>query len=159
MWMTKKIRYIRRLKIKQGVTEDSVICQHLEKVKSNKTLLDYALAEDTTEYHLPGHNYAGPGTHTITRMLKGDLPTTYIDKAALVHDIEYMKPNNKMKADLNMYKNLMKQAPYLFSLNTIVYKGLLLSTPFYQPVGDNDMYYKAKEYAIKHYDVKDMFAD
>jgi hypothetical protein len=91
-------------------------------------------------------------------MLAGHKPVSYIDKAALVHDIEYMKPNNKMSADLNMYKNLMKQAPYLFNLNTYIYGALLVSTPFYQPTGNLDMYEKAKQYAIENFDVKDMFS-
>jgi hypothetical protein len=42
-------------------------------------------------------------------------PTT-LDQAALIHDIEYMKPNNQFKADNNMWKNIVKTNPFLLGV-------------------------------------------
>jgi hypothetical protein len=122
-------------------------------------LANYANSENTSELHMPYHNYAGPGTHTVSRLLKGDMPVSYIDKAALVHDIEYLKPGNKAIADVNMYRNLMKQRPELFVLNTLIYDALLLSTPFMSIKTNQEVYIAAKKYAINKYKLQDYFAD
>lgn len=44
-----------------------------------------------TEYHLPGTNFAGPGTHVATRIVNRVLPTSVNDVLTMVHDIEYYK--------------------------------------------------------------------
>lgn len=43
------------------------------------------------EYHLPGHNYMGPGTKVVDRLKMGALPTSYGDTLALNHDIDYLQ--------------------------------------------------------------------
>jgi len=58
---------------------------------------------------LPFHKYAGPGTHIRKNIENNVKPTTFLDKAALVHDIEYLKPNQEFKADLNLIKNTFKK--------------------------------------------------
>lgn len=43
----------------------------------------------------------------IDRLKAGKRPTTYLDEAALIHDIEYMNPYlTKDEADINMVYNL-----------------------------------------------------
>jgi len=59
------------------------------------------------EFHLPGHNYAGPGTRVISKVLAGVKPTSQLDAAALVHDVEYLS-GNYVRADSNMEYNLGK---------------------------------------------------
>lgn len=56
--------------------------------------------------HLPHHNYAGPGTNVSAKLDLGILPTTYLDAAALIHDVEYSFYPNQKLADANMLKNL-----------------------------------------------------
>lgn len=41
----------------------------------------------------------GPGTHLITRLLRGDYPTSYNDALALRHDIEYLADGEKTNSD------------------------------------------------------------
>ena len=41
------------------------------------------------EMHLPGYNFAGPGTKLKERLLRGDQPKNALDKAAKEHDMEY----------------------------------------------------------------------
>lgn len=42
---------------------------------------------DLQEKHLPGMNYAGPGTNVALRQKMGVRPMDQLDKAALQHDI------------------------------------------------------------------------
>jgi hypothetical protein len=63
--------------------------------------------ERSFEYHLPFHNYAGPGTHIVERVIRGDIPVDVIDEASLIHDIDYLNPNiTQYQADNNMFYNL-----------------------------------------------------
>lgn len=63
-----------------------------------------------TELHLPGHSYAGPGTKVLSRIINKIKPINDLDKASLIHDIEYSNPQiSKFKADNNMWINLMKK--------------------------------------------------
>ncbi len=70
-----------------------------------------------------------------------------------------MKPNNKMIADLNMFRNLMAQQPYMYVANALIYDSLLASTPFYNPEGNEEVYLAARSYVLENYDVEGMFAD
>lgn len=47
----------------------------------------YVPPMDSKEQHLPGMNYAGPGTNVGLRRRKGIRPMDALDKAALEHDI------------------------------------------------------------------------
>lgn len=64
------------------------------------------------EYHLPGHNYAGPGTRVKSNIINDVKPTTALDAAALVHDVEYLSGLYK-QADENITYNLTKVNPSL----------------------------------------------
>lgn len=76
------------------------------------------------ELHFPFHNYAGPGTHVIERIQKGDLPINDFDAAALIHDMEYIGYGSRNKADLNMMANIAKSGkPFLGLTAFIAFKA------------------------------------
>ena len=92
------------------------------------------------EFHWPGMNFTGPGTHSEKRLKRGDRGVNRLDEIAKIHDIDYSKGKNlqdKWKADEKMIraitnlrgkktkqervvKTIMqakcKLKPYLFSL-------------------------------------------
>lgn len=119
------------------------------------------LNEDTIPIHLPFHNYAGPGTRTIKNILKGVQPVSYVDKAALIHDIEYYKPDNQLRADANMERNLNKQFMLGLPLHNMVRTAFKLKDIVgYKPKTDLQVYENAKAYVKENYDLGDMrFAD
>ena len=41
------------------------------------------------EYHLPGHNFTGPGTQLKRRLERGDEPINAVDELSLHHDMRY----------------------------------------------------------------------
>ena len=47
----------------------------------------YVRPYDTKEQHLPGMNYAGPGTNVAKRLANNVEPMDALDKACLVHDL------------------------------------------------------------------------
>jgi len=69
--------------------------------------------EDDIGYHVPFHKYAGPGTNIRNKILEGVRPfQSNLDESAIIHDIEYMKPNNQWNADNNMAWNLARNGNY-----------------------------------------------
>lgn len=62
--------------------------------------------EQQTEHHLPGHEYAGPGTKVLTKLLNHVQPVNYLDKVARKHDVGYLKPGNQQEADRVMISEL-----------------------------------------------------
>lgn len=58
-------------------------------------LTTYAATENTIEKHWPLHNYMGPGTHVVTRVLRGDIPINPADATAMLHDVDYLIINNR----------------------------------------------------------------
>lgn len=57
------------------------------------------------EAHIPGYNYAGPGTKLQQRLARGDAPVNPLDSAARDHDIVYSKTTDnkeRNKADLEL---------------------------------------------------------
>jgi hypothetical protein len=59
---------------------------------------------DQLDLTLPFTNYVGPGTKIRTKVLTRTLPTSRLDAAALIHDIEYLGISQK-EADENMRYN------------------------------------------------------
>jgi len=57
------------------------------------------------EFHFPGTNYLGPGTHVINRIMSGVEPTSYDDALALRHDIEYLADGEKHHSDYRAYSS------------------------------------------------------
>lgn len=61
----------------------------------NPQLYQNAIAQEfpdevSSQYHVPGYNYLGPGTHILENILKGVEPVNAIDQAAYWHDINYL---------------------------------------------------------------------
>lgn len=67
--------------------------------------------ETSYQLHLPFHKYAGPGTHIVANIKNKVKPINNLDRASLIHDIEYSKSTNDIRADLNMVKNIIKKDP------------------------------------------------
>lgn len=65
-------------------------------------------SETGIEYHLPLHNYAGPGTHVITRIERGDKPINALDASSMIHDLEYVRDSKRTHADQHMVQNLQR---------------------------------------------------
>ena len=63
------------------------------------------LAKAGKEFHWPGYQYMGPGTHLAKRLKRGDPVINRLDKIAKQHDIDYSQARNlqdKWKADTKM---------------------------------------------------------
>ena len=59
------------------------------------------------EFHWPGMNFAGPGTHLEKRLKRGDRGVNCLDEIARIHEIDYSKAKNlkdKWKADDKMIR-------------------------------------------------------
>ena len=57
------------------------------------------------EFHWPGYQYMGPGTHLKKRLARGDSGLNRLDRIAKAHDIDYDKAKNlqdKWEADRKM---------------------------------------------------------
>ena len=59
------------------------------------------------EFHWPGYQLMGPGTHLEKRLKRGDKGINRLDRIARQHDIDYSHANNlqdKWQADSKMIK-------------------------------------------------------
>ena len=69
------------------------------------------LGKTGIEFHWPGYQYMGPGTHLKKRLARGDPGINRLDRIAKRHDIDYSKAKNlkdKWKADEKMIKAIDK---------------------------------------------------
>ena len=67
------------------------------------------LAKMGIEFHLPGYQYMGPGTHLEKRLKRGDPGINRLDQIAKRHDIAYAQARNlqdKWKADDQMIRSI-----------------------------------------------------
>ena len=65
------------------------------------------LAKTGREFHWPGYQYLGPGTHLKKRLKRGDLGINRLDRVAKQHDIDYARAKNlrdKHAADRKMIR-------------------------------------------------------
>ena len=63
------------------------------------------------EFHWPGYQYMGPGTHLKKRLARGDPGINRLDRVAKAHDIDYDKAKNlkdKWDADRKMIAKIDK---------------------------------------------------
>ena len=63
------------------------------------------------EFHWPGYQYMGPGTHLKKRLARGDPGINRLDRIAKAHDIDYDKAKNlkdKWEADRKMIAKIGK---------------------------------------------------
>ena len=65
------------------------------------------LAKTGREFHWPGYQYLGPGTHLKKRLKRGDPGINRLDRLAKQHDIDYARARtlrDKHAADRKMIK-------------------------------------------------------
>ena len=68
-----------------------------------------ALSKTGIEFHWPGYQYMGPGTHLEKRLARGDPGKNRLDRLAKQHDIDYSRAKNlrdKHAADRKMIKGI-----------------------------------------------------
>ena len=69
------------------------------------------LGKTGVEFHWPGYQFMGPGTHLKKRLKRGDKGINRLDRLARQHDIDYSKSKNlqdKWKADRKMVTAIEK---------------------------------------------------
>ena len=65
------------------------------------------LGKTGKEFHWPGYQYMGPGTHLQKRLKRGDPGINHLDRIAKQHDIDYSRAKtlrDKHAADRKMIK-------------------------------------------------------
>ena len=81
------------------------------KQRGGKVDLQKALAKTGIEFHWPGYQYMGPGTHLEKRLKRGDPGINRLDRISKIHDIDYSRAHSlkdKHKADRKMIKSIEK---------------------------------------------------
>ena len=76
-------------------------------VRGGQLDLQKALAKTGIEFHLPGYQFAGPGTHLQKRLALGQKGINRLDRIARTHDIDYsvaQSLQDKWKADDKMIR-------------------------------------------------------
>ena len=79
--------------------------------QGGKLDLQKALAKTGIEFHWPGYQYMGPGTHLEKRLKRGDPGKNRLDRISKTHDIDYSKAKSlkdKHKADVKMIESIAK---------------------------------------------------
>ena len=79
------------------------------------------------EFHWPGYQYMGPGTHLKKRLARGDPGINRLDKISKAHDIDYDKAKNlqdKWVADRKMIAKT-DQLPGRKSLTERIVKNIM----------------------------------
>lgn len=61
--------------------------------------------ENTIQFHYPGQEFTGPGTHIVTKILSGVLPSNKTDFVTMLHDIEYLSKTPPNLSDLRAITN------------------------------------------------------
>ena len=73
-------------------------------VKSGSGLINDIIDNMPFEAHLPGMQYAGPGTNLDLKLVQGVKPSNKLDEAAMNHDIAYSKTRDLKKRHEADYK-------------------------------------------------------
>ena len=79
------------------------------------------------EFHWPGYQYMGPGTHLKKRLARGDPGINRLDRIAKAHDIYYDKAKNlqdKWVADRKMFAKI-DQLPGRKTLKERIVKNIM----------------------------------
>ena len=69
------------------------------------------LGKTGIEFHWPGYQYMGPGTHLKKRLARGDPGINRLDRISKQHDIDYNKSKtlqDKWKADTKVIRAIDK---------------------------------------------------
>jgi len=100
--------------MKRGIP--SFLNENEKKIEILNKLTGKSLTENTIQFHIPFHNYAGPGTNTISNILNNVLPVDTVDSLALKHDLDYLLSktvSDIKKADDSMVSTLLhKDNPF-----------------------------------------------
>ena len=94
----------RRTRKSRGVTKK-------RRQRGGKLDLQKALAKTGIEFHWPGYQYMGPGTHLEKRLKRGDPGKNRLDRISKTHDIDYSRAKSlkdKHKADVKMIASIAK---------------------------------------------------
>ena len=94
----------RRTRKSRGVTKKG-------RQRGGKLDLQKALAKTGIEFHWPGYQYMGPGTHLEKRLKRGDPGKNRLDRISKTHDIDYSRAKSlkdKHKADVKMIASIAK---------------------------------------------------
>lgn len=65
--------------------------------RGGKLDIQRLIAKTGREWHWPGYQYMGPGTHLKKRLKRGDPGINRLDRLAKAHDIAYAKAGNNLK--------------------------------------------------------------
>ena len=79
------------------------------------------------EFHWPGYQYMGPGTHLKKRLDRGDPGINRLDRIAKAHDIDYDKAKNlkdKWAADRKMIAKI-DQLPGSKNLTELIVRRIM----------------------------------
>ena len=79
--------------------------------RGGKMDVQKVLAKTGIEFHWPGYQYMGPGTHLEKRLKRGDSGINRLDRISKTHDIDYSRARSlkaKHKADRKMIKSIDK---------------------------------------------------
>jgi hypothetical protein len=99
---------------------------------------------------LPYHKYFGPGTHVVANINNKIKPTTFLDAAAMIHDIEYIR-GDQFKADNNMYMNLLRHSILNFPVANYIRAAFLFKDVIGYPTDtDFDLYSYLKNKVIEY---------
>ena len=92
----------RRTRKSRGVTKKT-------SQRGGKLDLQNVLAKTGIEFHWPGYQYMGPGTHLEKRLKRGDPGINRLDRISKTHDIDYSKAkslSDKHAADRKMIASI-----------------------------------------------------
>jgi len=85
------------------------------------------LAKMGMEFHWPGYQYMGPGTHLEKRLKRGDPGINRLDRISKIHDIDYSKARSlkdKHIADRKMIRSIEK-LPGKKTVTERIVKGIM----------------------------------
>ena len=97
----------RHQKARAGVGRQRGGSMRYQPKKGGALDIQKVLEKTGIEFHVPGYQYLGPGTHLKKRLARGDPGINRLDRIAKQHDIDYSKAKNlrdKWKADTKMIK-------------------------------------------------------
>lgn len=86
--------------------------------------------ETTTEWHFPGQQYTGPGTHIVTRLLSSSLPANKTDFVTMLHDIEYMGKSTPLSSDIRAIRNSDYTLQGLATKMGLITRSVIDALPF-----------------------------
>jgi len=119
----------------------------LNEIKNSIIEYNISNPESGFQFHFPGNNYTGPGTHIVSNILNNVPPVNKTDYNTMIHDIDYMLAQTKMDAlvaDAVAIKNTDFDLSGITTKLGLTARSLLLPGSFYG--GDYNTGKLLKEY-------------